>query len=299
MKTFDIFLFYNELDLLELRLNTLYNVVDFFVISESNKTFSGNEKILYYNENKDRFKKFHNKIIHNIVIDEYSNYENIDNELHSNFTNRNVSYPHKSNGKKLKDLSLSFQREVFQRDSIFNSLIGIASDEDLILSSDADEIPNPDSILKLKIDYHPELIYHFKQKWYMYFYNNFYDKEWFGTRACSFNLLKKITVDLLRYPMEERSMQKGVIIEDGGWHFSFLGGAEKIKSKLEAYDYQGRRTSFILRFLNFIDPNYLSRRLKNNKDIFLDNRSFNVQNLDHDFPIFLLNNLEKYKEYIK
>ena len=64
MKVFDVFLFFNELDLLEVRLNLLYPFVDHFVINEATKTFSGLDKPLYYLENKDRFEKFQDKIIH-------------------------------------------------------------------------------------------------------------------------------------------------------------------------------------------------------------------------------------------
>jgi len=67
MRVFDSFIFFNELDLLELRLNILNDVVDYFVLTESPWTVSGNEKPLYYQENKDRFKKFNHKIIHNIT----------------------------------------------------------------------------------------------------------------------------------------------------------------------------------------------------------------------------------------
>jgi beta-1,4-mannosyl-glycoprotein beta-1,4-N-acetylglucosaminyltransferase len=299
VKIFDIFLFYNELDLLELRLNTLNDCVDYFVISECNKTFSGKKKPLYYDENKLRFKNFHHKIIHNIVVDNYDNYENIDKSLHSNFTDRNKKYLHKSNGQKLKNLNINFQREVYQRDSIFNALIGLAKPEDLILSSDADEIPNPIEILNLRSNLQEDIIYHFRQNWYMYYMNNNYNKDWFGTRACSFKLLRKISVDLLRYPMEDRSMQNGYIIENGGWHFSFLGGYEKIKSKLDAYNYQGRRTSYFLKLLNLIYPGYLKRRFLQNKDIFLDNRKFTLQKIDINFPKYLFENLDLFKDYIK
>jgi beta-1,4-mannosyl-glycoprotein beta-1,4-N-acetylglucosaminyltransferase len=67
MRVFDSFIFFNELDLLELRLNILNDVVDYFVLTESPWTVSGNPKPLYYQENKDRFEKFNHKIIHNIT----------------------------------------------------------------------------------------------------------------------------------------------------------------------------------------------------------------------------------------
>jgi beta-1,4-mannosyl-glycoprotein beta-1,4-N-acetylglucosaminyltransferase len=67
-------MFFNELDLLELRLNILDPYVDYFVISEATITFSGKAKPLYYLENKIRFKKFEDKIIHNIVNDTPNNF---------------------------------------------------------------------------------------------------------------------------------------------------------------------------------------------------------------------------------
>ena len=69
MKVYDAFMLFNELPLLEIRLNILDQYVDYFVVSECNKTFSGLDKPFYYNENKERFKKFHHKIIHKMFTD--------------------------------------------------------------------------------------------------------------------------------------------------------------------------------------------------------------------------------------
>ena len=63
MKVIDVFPFFNELDLLEIRLNSLDPYVDCFILSEATKTFSGLDKPLYYQENKERFKKFSDKIL--------------------------------------------------------------------------------------------------------------------------------------------------------------------------------------------------------------------------------------------
>ena len=67
MKVFDSIIIFNELELLEMRLNILNDVVDYFVVTESPFTVSGNEKPLYYAENKDRFGKFNDKIIHHVT----------------------------------------------------------------------------------------------------------------------------------------------------------------------------------------------------------------------------------------
>ena len=70
MTIFDTFTFYNELDLLELRLNILGDVVDYFVINEATITFTGKTKPLYYFENKERFKKWEDKIIYHVTHDD-------------------------------------------------------------------------------------------------------------------------------------------------------------------------------------------------------------------------------------
>lgn len=75
MKVFDVFPFFNELDLLEIRLNILDPHVDYFVLSKSTKTFSGLDKPLYYKENKEKFKKFNHKIIHNVIDQDASKNE--------------------------------------------------------------------------------------------------------------------------------------------------------------------------------------------------------------------------------
>lgn len=72
---YDCFTFFNELDLLEIRLNTLDSVVDRFVLVEANKTFSNMEKPLYFKENEGRFEKFKDKIIH-IVVEDFPEFDN-------------------------------------------------------------------------------------------------------------------------------------------------------------------------------------------------------------------------------
>ena len=67
MKIFDSFRFFNELEILEIRFNLLYDVVDHFVITECPYTTMGDEKPLYYLENKDRFSKFNDKVIHDVM----------------------------------------------------------------------------------------------------------------------------------------------------------------------------------------------------------------------------------------
>ena len=98
MKIYDCFNFFNELDILELRLNILYEHVDYFVIVEADKTHSGENKPFYLKENMERFKKFSDKIISYHILDTPSNFANmptagLDTELQKvhNFINNQTN----------------------------------------------------------------------------------------------------------------------------------------------------------------------------------------------------------------
>lgn len=298
MKIFDTFLFYNELELLELRLNTLDSVVDHFVITEANVTFSGKPKPLYFAENRARFKKFEGKIIHNVIKTTPNSFEFFTppNEY---YTCRDISYPHKSGGVPLSKLNLNFQREVFQRDSVVNGLLPFALSEDLIMISDLDEIPNPLAVQQVIDSFLPGTIYNFCQMWCMYYFNVTCINEWFGTRICSFATLKGRSIDLMRYHLESRSEQPGPIVENGGWHFSFLGGQQRVREKLAAYAYQGRRSKFFLQILDKLFPQRIEKKIEKNLDIFNTGRHFNIVDLDEKFPTYLLRNRKIFDGFIK
>ena len=72
---YDCFTFFNELDILEIRLNTLYDTVDYFVIAEANKTHTGKEKDYVFEKNQARFSNFLDKIIY-IKVDDFTSLEN-------------------------------------------------------------------------------------------------------------------------------------------------------------------------------------------------------------------------------
>jgi beta-1,4-mannosyl-glycoprotein beta-1,4-N-acetylglucosaminyltransferase len=298
MKIYDVFLFYNEIELLDLRLNTLNSVVDYFVITEARVTFSGKPKPLYFEENRALFKSFEGKIIHNVIEVTPDSFE-FHTPPNSYFTRRDASYPHKSGGVPLSKLSLDFQREVFQRDSVINGLLGIAKSEDLVMISDLDEIPNPSAVQQVIDSFVPGTIYSLCQKWHMYYLNVACSNEWFGTRICDFALLNGRSIDLMRYHLENRAAQPGPIVENGGWHFSFLGGQERIREKLAAYSYQGRRSKFFLRILDKLFPQRIQKKIQNNNDIFNTGRKFSTVKLDRTFPPYLLENQQKFESLIK
>src|SRR5262249_51252156 len=117
-KIYDCFLFFNELELLEGRLNELYDHVDKFVLVESTETFRGNSKLLYYEDTRERFRKFADKIIHIQV-------------------------------KERIDTQNPWEREFYQRGQIMRGLSECLAD-DIVLISDADEFVSHSSLAAIK-----------------------------------------------------------------------------------------------------------------------------------------------------
>jgi len=149
-KIIDSILFFNELDLLELRLEELYDHVDIFLIVESDKTFTGKPKPLFYKNNSNRFSKWSDKIHHYVVDDMPISVS--DTEL-TNFT---IIESQKT---------IEFYREAHQRNSIGRALkeLNITFD-DIVIVSDVDEFPNTNIFknLNANLPYGPVV---FKQKW--------------------------------------------------------------------------------------------------------------------------------------
>lgn len=298
MKIIDTFLFFNELDLLEIRLKVLYKYVDYFLIVEARQTFSGKTKRLFYEENKKRFSRFSKKIIHYVIEDTPNDFRNFHPPC-STFTKWDFSYPHKSRGVPLKKLNITFQREVFQRDSIIIPLNKISSSEDIIMLSDLDELPDPRKI-KYAITILSDFSHvNFEMNWFMYYLNSKCKQKWYGTRIFKFKYLDNKSIDLMRYHLEDKNLQIGPILKEGGWHFSFLGGASKIKEKLNAYDYQGRRSKFFFIIMDIIFPNRIESNLNRSADIFGTGRNFEIVDIKKEFPGYIFNVLNKYSSLIK
>ncbi len=295
MKIFDTFLFYNELELLELRLNILDEVVDHFVIIEARVTFSGKPKPLYFAENRGQFKKFEGKIIHYVVD---ADYDATSLRPFNYFTDRERSIAHKHNGSPVSRLHPSIQREVHQRDSIVIPLLNVARPEDIIMLSDVDEIPDPQIVKDLVTGFDRRKIYHFNQRWFIYWLNNLCDREWFGTRAFSFDQLVNRSVDQMRYHTENRTALEGEVLERAGWHFSYLGGADSVKLKLDSLAYQGKRAT-LTKLLNRVFPGRLERLLRENKDVLLQGKKLKVVEIDNSFPEYLRVNIAKYDRFVK
>ena len=242
----DSFLFFNEIKLLNYRLNLLDPIVDFFVISESPKTFTGEKKPLFFDENREMFDKFKNKIIYNLISEENIDFNNW-SEL-PNFRNHNSSF--------FYDLPERFHRDSYQRDYTIKGIKNVPSNS-LILMSDLDEIPNPEILSGLKYSQSEVGPWCFLQTMHYYAPKYVSNDIWFGTRAIKFNDLMLTTVDTLRQPAETNLMK---LIPFGGWHFSFFGGLESIKYKIKSYTHAEYYTKEILENLEL--------RIDSGKDLF-------------------------------
>jgi len=144
-KIYDIFTFYNELDLLELRLEMLNDCVDHFVIIECVETFSGKPKPLYYEENKQRFAKYHHKIIHHITYDPPKSFDDLrarildpnSDELMKQICIQALTSSNVPAGE------LHWLKEFYQKENIRRALVGL-EDDDICFITDLDEIWNPE-----------------------------------------------------------------------------------------------------------------------------------------------------------
>ncbi len=200
-KIYDCVLFFNEPELLEIRLNELYDHVDKFVVVETIENFQGKLKPLYFEENRHLFKKFNDKIIH-IVLKERVN----------------TSDP--------------WERKAFQRNQILRGLKECAN-HDIVLLSDMDEIVKASKLKEIK---EPLLkgkhdVVCTKQRKFSYFLNR-YEMMDYGTVATTYGYLSTITPQQLR-----RRKKRGFHIEDAGWHFKFVGGIQRVLSQIAASTY--------------------------------------------------------------
>ena len=264
---YDCFQFFNELDILKIRLNVLNDVVDRFVVSEATETFSGIKKPLYYEENKEMFAEFADKIIHVVVED----------------TPEGGTH----------------ERDTFQKNAVTRGLAG-CTDDDVIIFSDLDEIPNPEKIREILGNFREDRIYHFAQRLF-YCYLNMEEvsgnllsyagefegvkrKKWIGTKMLSYKLLRdqNLLLGELRFP--ERK-EIGIRVDDGGWHFGYMGGhgekdiRRRVQEKVVSAAHQEYNSRHVL--------SQVTDQIKDGKDIFGRNAQFVRCEIDETFPKYI------------
>jgi len=161
--------------------------------------------------------------------------------------------------------------------------------------SDLDEIPNPTTI-KETIKSSLDKPYYFKMKWYIYWINNQVSEPWFGTVLFEFKYLKGKSLDNLRLASSNQKAVPGIVVNNGGWHFSYLGGSKAIKQKLEAHPFQGYKVH-IAKLLDKLNLRSIKVTLQKNKDILLQRRNFVKVRIDNSYPKALLEDKLFIKKY--
>ena len=255
MKIFDCFMYFDEETVLDVRLNTLNEFVDYFVIVESKFTHKGDPRDLKFNLK--RFEKFKDKIVY-LVYDEQPKEIKI--------VKKGDGYNEKSK----KYIFNAIYRENAQRNYIRNGLIE-AEDDDIILISDVDEIPNLSNVDFNKID---EKIILFKQDMFYYKFNlHLPNLIWTGTKAC--RKKKLLNAQWLRnirdrkYPFfridtffSKTKYMNIKIFNNGGWHFTNIKTAKEIEYKLKSYLHHREFD------VNPLTVNQINEIIKNKKAIY-------------------------------
>ena len=211
MKIIDCFTFFNELDLLEFRLKLLEEKVDHFVIAESNFTHSGQAKPFYFEENKERYERWKNKIIYLPV--QQSVAELVFDQNNNNYDTGSASW-------KLENE----QRNALERCS------SVINEDDLVLLNDLDEIPDPAILKKINPVHKPVVLSQLFHYYFLNCQNTGAERWWNGTIASTGKQFKAHTPQQLRDQRNELPSFK-----KAGWHFSYLGGLEKIKTKIRSF----------------------------------------------------------------
>lgn len=264
---YDCFQFFNELDILYLRMKIMDPVVDRFVISEATTTFSNLPKPLYFQENREMFKEFEDKIIHIVVEDTPPGDTHV--------------------------------RDTFQKSAVGRGLKD-CKDDDIIIFSDLDEIPNPERIKEILPNFQEDKIYHFAQRLF-YCYLNMEEvsgkllsyagefegverKQWIGSKMCRYKLLKEQNLQLgdLRFPERKKC---GIRVADGGWHFGYMGGKgeadirKRVQTKVISAAHQEYNNKEIL--------NDAADKIKDGKDIFGRDAQFVLCAIDETYPEYI------------
>ena len=292
MKVFDCTAYFEEELMMDIRFNILNNHVSKFIVVESRYSHSGKKKKLNFNIKK--FSEFRHKILYLVIEDEPKNLL----EIKNNDTDSAI--------KRLNSIKRLEQARNYMMEGLKD-----ASEDDVVLLSDSDEIPNLDvcDIKNIGND-----IYIFEQKMFNYKFNLYYDLiPWFGTRACKIKNLKSFAwlkdLKSKKYPLwridvlfSDLKSNKVKIIKNAGWHFNNLLTAEKLYNKLVN---QGHHNEFDVSGITLENLKAkIQNRLAfyNHKADKKDNDKYNFEYKlkkvgDDQLPKFLVDNKSDYKNW--
>ena len=269
MKLLDCFMYFDEDLVLDIRLNTLHKDVDKFIISEATRDHGGKKRNLKFDFKN--FSKFKDKIEYLVIEDIPEQVSSFKKGWHSNHI-----------------------RDQFQRNTLERGYRKF-DENDLIMISDIDEIPNPNVIKNFKIQnkYACFLQKNFQSKLNLLNINNSY---WAGTKICQKKYLK--SPQWLRnmkakkksfWKIFKKSIQ---LIQNGGWHFSFLKEPSAIKGKIMSYAHQEFNNP------KFTDIKFIENQISKGEDLFQRDIKYEKIDIDDTFPDYIVKNKDKFKVWI-
>jgi len=266
MKIFDCITFFRENFITNIRFEILKDCVDYFFICESMYDHKGNKKKLNF---KLFNKNLKNKVIYVVKNDKFSK------------------------------LNTPWQNQATQREYLKNFVFNYSNNDDFIMFSDPDEIPNPTVVKNLKLK---EKYGIFMQKSFCYKFNlfNSYESPWEGTRVCLKKNLKsidfmrqKVLKKNLKYSFfrvdKERSIQ---IIDNGGWHFNNLMSVAEISKKLKTFAHSEFSEE------KFSSIEVIKKKIENKEDLFERGYLYTKIKIDNSFPEYILKNKSNLKKFI-
>jgi len=274
MKIYDCFTYCGEDELLKIRFETLYKKVNKFVIIEGNRFFNGEKKKKLFNINK--FKKYKKKI-HYFFLKDFPKHDG-----------NNWNY------------------EFFQRNKISLGLKNI-NQNDIVLVSDADEIPNLNNKTFMKYDstIFFQNMYYYKLNVHCYDGLKWKDK-WPGTKGCKFKFFetaqKVRELRVKKYPWWRIDRKMSRYIENnGGWHFAYLMSTSEISKKLSRFSNEKKhvlnKKKVNVKKLN--GKEIIEKKIKNMHDIYgRKNIKLKTVKIDNTFPSAVYKNIKKYKNFI-
>lgn len=261
----DCFPFFKELDILEIRLEELYPVVDRFVIIESDKSFKGNSKEFVFYNNRERFLKYKDKIKY----------------LQFHMPNKN----------------LTLMDEWNQKNSLMTGLED-CQDNDIIMFSDVDEFPRRENLIKaielFKTGNHSKITFDVRR--YNYYLNGLCKEGdentvCYGTVMFSYKYMKEHP-HLVKL-RNSRCDDSCYHMKDSGWHLTYIGSLKDIHEKITNWTHWAE-------FVGKNSEEYIQGRIE--QGVHLDDRTKGRivwTDIDESFPIAVKNNIEKYKHLIK
>lgn len=260
-KVYDCFLFFQEVELLRLRLSYLYNKVDYFIIVESGQTFSGRKKNFDFESIKESLSNFQDKIIYfknEYIVESYDslsrNLEKKGDPVSLNILDNMNNHTH------YKKKELNWVIDTFQRESIKYPLSNSnLNDDDIVLFSDLDEIPSHhfiEACYQINNNFISNRQFEFSFK-----LNILSNENWYGTIATKWKTLKFLSLNSLRLDVRQKfKIVQDLKIHHGGYHFTSYGQIDKIKKKIVSMGHQ--------EFNNFIIKLFLNKNIEFGMDIF-------------------------------